>query len=50
MLGFCGCCTKGIDWDANDVNFTTTILPKNTFSNGNRSKKLGLKQALKKII
>ena len=46
MFGFsCNCCTKGVDWDASDVNFTTTILPKNTFSHGNRSKKLGLKRA-----
>ena len=48
MFGFsCGCCTKGVDWDANDVNFATTILPKNTFSHGNRSKKLGLRHAPK---
>ena len=50
MFGFsCGCCTKGIDWDANDMNFATTILPKNTFSQGNRSKKLGLKHAQKSL-
>lgn len=50
MFGFsCGCCTKGVDWDANDVNFATTILPKNTFSLGNRSKKLGLKRSPKSL-
>ena len=50
MLGFsCGCCTKGVDWDVNDVNFATTILPKNNFSSGNRSKKLGMKHSPKSL-
>jgi len=50
MFGFsCGCCTKGVDWDVSDVNFATTVLPKNTFSHGNRSKKLGLKHAPKSL-
>ena len=50
MFGFsCNCCTKGVDWDANDVNFATTLLPKNTFSHGHRSKKLGLKRAPKSL-
>ena len=50
MFGFsCGCCTKGVDWDVSDVNFATTILPKNNFSIGNRSKKLGLKHSPKSL-
>ena len=50
MFGFsCGCCTKGVDWDVSDVNFATTVLPKNTFSHGNRSKKLGLKHYPKSL-
>ena len=50
MFGFsCGCCTKGVDWDVNDVNFATTILPKNNFSSGNRSKKLGMKHSPKSL-
>ena len=39
----CGCCSKGVDWDVSDVNFATTILPKTTFTHGNRYKKLGKK-------
>jgi len=44
MLGAlsCGCCSKGVDWDANDIHFAATILPKPTFSKINRNKKLGL--------
>ena len=50
MVGFsCGCCTKGVDWEVSDVNFATTVLPKNTFSHVNRSKKLGLKHAPKSL-
>ena len=50
MFGLsCGCCTKGVDWDVNDVNFATTILPKNNFSYGNRSKKLGMKHSPKSL-
>ncbi len=29
MFNFsCGCCSKGVDWDASDINFATTIFPK----------------------
>ena len=50
MFGFsCKCCTKGIDWDASDINFATTIWPKTDFSPGNRSKKLGIKHAPKSL-
>ena len=50
MFGIsCRCCTKGVDWDVSDVNFSTTILPKNTFSHGKRSKKLGLKHYPKSL-
>ena len=38
----CGCCSKGVDWDSNDIHFATTILPKNSFSKINRNAKLGL--------
>ena len=38
----CGWCSKGVDWDSNDIHFATTILPKNSFSKINRNAKLGL--------
>ena len=46
MFGLsCGCCTKGVDWDVNDVNFAATVFPRKELSFGNRNKKLGLKHA-----
>ena len=34
MFNFsCGCCSKGVDWDSSDINFATTIFPKESREN-----------------
>ena len=44
MFNFsCGCCSKGVDWDSSDINFATTIFPKE--SRENRIKKIGQKRS-----
>ena len=46
MFSFsCGCCTKGVDWDASDINFSSNVFQKDNISRENRIKKLGLKQS-----
>ena len=46
MFNFsCGCCSKGVDWDASDINFATTIFPKDKVPREERIKNLGLKQS-----
>ena len=46
MFNFsCGCCSKGVDWDASDINFATTIFPKDKIPREERIKNLGLKQS-----
>ena len=41
----CGCCSKGVDWDASDINFATTVFPKDKITRENIIKKLGLKHS-----
>ena len=44
MFGFsCSCCSKGVDWDSSDINFATSVFPKE--SRENRIKKIGLKHS-----
>ena len=46
MFNFsCGCCSKGVDWDASDINFATTVFPKDKISRENKIKTLGLKHS-----
>ena len=46
MFNFsCGCCSKGVDWDASDINFATTIFPKDKVPREERIKNLGMKQS-----
>ena len=46
MFGFsCGCCSKGVDWDASDINFATNVFPKENISRENRLKNLGFKHS-----
>ena len=46
MFGFsCRCCSKGIDWDASDINFASSVFPKDQASRENRIKKIGLKHS-----
>ena len=41
----CGCCTKGVDWDASDLNFATTVFGKDKINRENRLKNIGLKHS-----
>ena len=41
----CGCCSKGVDWDVSDINFATTVFPKDKITRENKIKKLGLKHS-----
>ena len=45
----CGCCSKNIDFDVNDINFAPTILPRKSFLNSNKNKLKGMKHSPQSI-
>ena len=46
MFNFsCGCCSKGVDWDASDLNFATTVFGKDKLNRENKLKNKVLKHS-----